>query len=329
MFLSIIIPVYNGTKTIKRCLDSIWSQGLPENDYEVICVDDCSTDGSYDYILNLSKHHPQLKVLKNNINLRAGGARNHGVTCATGKYILFIDADDYFYPKAVKKAFTYQQSANLDVLMLDFSRQHFEHEESKITLSFVSSNIMDGIDFMSINTCPFGPCKFIFKKKLMIDYNIWFEEKCCCEDVDWCFRLVLAAKSIQYLPEVLSVVIINSESQTAIEHKSIKTISDKLYAAKRLYDQTYVIHKDNTKLASYILSVIQLYWFEGIKYMTACNSSIKTKAKILKEYIYYTDNLSPWIKFAYKYPFIYAFATNICSFVVPALISIKRKIIKR
>ena len=105
MFLSIIIPVYNGTKTIKRCLDSIWSQGLPENDYEVICVDDCSSDGSYEYIQKLSQLYPQLKLLKNSFNIRAGGARNHGVRCSSGEYILFIDSDDYFHPQSLNKSF--------------------------------------------------------------------------------------------------------------------------------------------------------------------------------------------------------------------------------
>lgn len=84
MFLSIIIPVYNGTKTIKRCLDSIWSQGLPENDYEVICVDDCSSDGSYEYIQKLSQLYPQLKLLKNSFNIRAGGLEIMGLGVALG-----------------------------------------------------------------------------------------------------------------------------------------------------------------------------------------------------------------------------------------------------
>ena len=68
MLLSIIIPVYNGAKHITNCLNSIWAQELGIDDYEVICVDDCSTDNTVSVLYSISKEHNNLRIIKNDIN---------------------------------------------------------------------------------------------------------------------------------------------------------------------------------------------------------------------------------------------------------------------
>lgn len=330
-FLSIIIPVYNGSKTIQRTLNSIWDQGFVPSDFEVICVDDYSTDNTLEVLYREAESHPQLKILKNPENLRAGGARNNGVRNAQGRFLVFIDCDDYFYDHSLKFALDYQKSNNLDILMLDYSRQTSVNQPSATTLNFKNSDIMSGVDFIKINTCPYGPCKFIFKRDLMVNNNIRFEEKCCCEDVDWCFRLVYNAETIQYLRKVLSCVIINSRSQTAVEHKSIRTISDKMFAANRLlqFAESSADITDDKQLYDYTVNVANLYLYEGVKYMTACNAPINVKREILKKYIPDNIRLRPIVARAHNHPILYAVASNIASFAVPYLISLKRALFKR
>ena len=104
LFLSIVVPVYNASKEILYCLNSIWIQGLLNDEYEVICVDDCSTDHSVDVIKSEMMKHQNLKYIRNKRNLRAGGARNQGVKKASGKYIVFIDSDDYFHTEELQQA---------------------------------------------------------------------------------------------------------------------------------------------------------------------------------------------------------------------------------
>ena len=73
-FLSIIIPVYNGlSHDLSTCLDSIWSQPLDKNLYEVICVDDCSTDDTRAWLHQQKGTRPNLYVVENEINIRQGG----------------------------------------------------------------------------------------------------------------------------------------------------------------------------------------------------------------------------------------------------------------
>ncbi len=91
MFLSIVILVYNLAEYLPKCLDSIWSQGLPEDDYEVVCVDDCSTDDSLAVLQQEATSHRQLRVLQNPTNLRAGSARERAwVLRIINLFIIFL-----------------------------------------------------------------------------------------------------------------------------------------------------------------------------------------------------------------------------------------------
>ena len=93
MKLSIIIPVYNGIhKLIKHALPSIYKQKELETlDYEVIVVDDCSTEGKYEWLENKCKN---LKVIKTDKNVGDALARKRGIECASGEWVIFIDSDD-------------------------------------------------------------------------------------------------------------------------------------------------------------------------------------------------------------------------------------------
>lgn len=99
--LSIIIPVYNTEKYIKRCLESVCNQDLNKSDYEVIVINDGSPDNSKSIILK------QQKIYKNIIyfeqeNKGLGAARNAGIRLAQGKYLMFIDSDDFIIPYCLR-----------------------------------------------------------------------------------------------------------------------------------------------------------------------------------------------------------------------------------
>ena len=90
--LSIIIPFYNVEQYIAQCLDSVYNQDVPEAEYEVICVDDCSPDGSHAIVERLQKKYPNLILLTTPENLRQGGARNMGLDVAQYQYDTFDGA---------------------------------------------------------------------------------------------------------------------------------------------------------------------------------------------------------------------------------------------
>lgn len=95
--ISVIIPVYNAEKSLDTCLQSIVEQSV--GDLEIICVDDGSTDGSYEKLVGWRKKDGRIKVLRQE-NKGGGAARNLGLAKAAGEYIHFLDSDDSLQPQA-------------------------------------------------------------------------------------------------------------------------------------------------------------------------------------------------------------------------------------
>lgn len=91
--VSVIVPIYNSEKFLENCLDSLINQTL--DDYEVICVDDGSTDSSCAILNKYFNSSRKVRLLKNGKNMGLSYARNYGLAEATGEYVLFIDSDDW------------------------------------------------------------------------------------------------------------------------------------------------------------------------------------------------------------------------------------------
>lgn len=94
LFFSIIIPVYNAEKYLEECLDSCLDQDIPAEDYEIICINDGSTDGSAGILDRYARKHPCIKVITQP-NGGIGAARNVGLDAARGEYLWFVDSDDF------------------------------------------------------------------------------------------------------------------------------------------------------------------------------------------------------------------------------------------
>ena len=101
--LSFIVPVYNVSLYVEQCIRSLYAQNIPKDDYEVIVVDDCSPDNSKDIVIGLQSEFKDLKLISLKENVKLGSARNVGLQNATGKYIWFIDSDDYIQPDVLRE----------------------------------------------------------------------------------------------------------------------------------------------------------------------------------------------------------------------------------
>lgn len=97
--ISVVVPMYNAEKYVGQCVDSILSQDFEE--YEVILVDDCSTDGSLALCKEAYGKHPKVQILRLGKNMGQGAARNIGISVAKGRYITFVDDDDVLLPNAL------------------------------------------------------------------------------------------------------------------------------------------------------------------------------------------------------------------------------------
>ena len=110
--ISIIIPVYNVEKYLRECLNSILNQTF--QDFEIICVDDGSTDKSLEILQEYKRKDDRFVILQQR-HSGAGSARNNGIRLAAGKYIQFLDSDDYFEPTLLEEMFDHAEKFDADL----------------------------------------------------------------------------------------------------------------------------------------------------------------------------------------------------------------------
>ena len=106
--VSVITPAYNAEKYIAESIESILNQTF--GDFELIIIDDCSTDKTYDIISEYAKKDSRIIALKNEKNLGIAGNRNKGISLARGKYVVWQDADDISVPTRIEKQFDFMES---------------------------------------------------------------------------------------------------------------------------------------------------------------------------------------------------------------------------
>lgn len=99
--VSVITPIYNAEKYLKKTLESVFEQTYDE--IEIVLVDDCSQDGSAQIIASLKKQHPEIVYFLQSQNMGAGAARNKALELATGQYVAFLDSDDIWLPEKTSR----------------------------------------------------------------------------------------------------------------------------------------------------------------------------------------------------------------------------------
>lgn len=286
MNISIIIPFYNGGKTIGRCLDSIYTQNLPEKDFEVIIVDDCSTDSSSVKILqDYSKSHPDnLKVIRHTVNKRQGGARNTGIKVAKGKWILFIDQDDFFVDNSIKQIHLLSfKHGDFDFIMFDSHRGDGTeiHSIGTYTIKKTSEKEMTGEEFLMQVAVPWSPWQYLYNRNTLVSTGIEFEENVRFEDTDFVLEYTAKAKKCRFIPIVVLYHVIHKEQTSTIKN-NISLILDIFKMNFRVY-QVAMNEKEYSETASKAIMGHAIYMRKAniLKYLWRL--SFKDMKKTLKQ----------------------------------------------
>jgi len=201
---SIIVPVYNVQQYIHQCIDSVLSQNF--KDYELILIDDGSTDNSSIICDKYSQKDLRIKVIHKE-NSGSSDARNSGLKNANGKYIIFLDSDDYWNRN---DALTYLAEIindnNADIIflketiyyerinkylhpVLEFNREKIQHCSIEKVLKYL-------VESQQLTVFSWDK---VIKRKLIVDNNIEFESGLRLEDVDWFPKVMLNAKTFDAL----------------------------------------------------------------------------------------------------------------------------------
>lgn len=204
--VSVIIPVYNVSAYLRRCLDSVSDQTLSE--IEVICVDDGSTDDSLTILREYEKSDPRFCILTQE-NRYAGAARNRGLEQAQGEYVIFWDSDDYFALDALELLYERAVAFDADICICD--AQDFDaNTGKKLAHSYLHKPFPEAEvfsrktfkEYFFTLTAPV-PWNKLIRRDLLLDENIRFQEIQHINDVLGVFTALACAKRIVLLEKKL------------------------------------------------------------------------------------------------------------------------------
>ena len=242
--LSIIIPFYNVEQYIARCLDSVYRQDIPEEEYEVICVDDCSPDSSLQVVKEYEQKHANLRIVRNKENRKLGGARNAGMDVASGEYVWFIDSDDLIEDNVIGTLCSVAKQDDLDVL-------HFNYENYPVRTplhKIESQELMTGPEmFFSKKYIWYHDLvtawRKLYKRSFLIENHISFAEHIMYEDNDYAILVFAKALRVRHLDLFAYDYSVNPDSITRKEYSASHIsywldLCNRLLALKiRLYEE--------------------------------------------------------------------------------------------
>lgn len=173
--LSVIIPVYNASGTIERCLNSILKQSY--QNFELILVNDYSKDNSLEIVKNYSDNYGFIHVLDLPINKGVSNARNMGIKKAKGKYVTFIDADDFVHADYFKSAM--ENHENIDFLVTGLDVGNLNDFETHLPQPITAKDklgIKDAYIMLSGNKqLMWGPYNKFYQKEIILQNGLFFE----------------------------------------------------------------------------------------------------------------------------------------------------------
>ena len=244
--VSVIIPAYNAEKYLRECLDSVVNQTL--KDIEIICIDDGSTDRSGAILKEYEKADSRITVISQE-NQGLSAARNCGMRYAHGKYIYFLDSDDYIEIEALEILVRLAEENDADSVHFA-TKPFYESEELHRT-----HNLDQYFDMKGFSGLYYGAeyirtarenysymetaCNVLWRRALLLDNGIQFIEGIVHEDIPFTFLADLASKRIVVLPTVLHHYRIRSDS-TVTTSKTHRNVIESFRAAMTLLERGLV-----------------------------------------------------------------------------------------
>ncbi len=255
--VSVIIPCYNTEKYISLCLESVLNQTF--SDIEIICVDDGSTDGTRSLLEKFKEKDKRLKLIFNEKS-NAGSARNAGLKACEGKYLWFMDSDDFAEPLFLEKAVESLESSGSDMLashsdVFDENTLCFKDGWGIVDKWLplerpVNHTMFKGNAFLTLVGWPWDK---VFRSDFIKKMNLNFQEVDSSNDLKFVFSAIIFAGKIDILDEVLVHHRINrADSIENSKSKDFNCFYDALTALKRklmAFDAFYDVEDDFIRYA--------------------------------------------------------------------------------
>ena len=263
--ISVIIPVHNDEKYVHVSINSVLKQSY--RDFEIICIDDASTDSTLEILEYFSNKDSRVKILKNENAKGPGYTRNRGLNIAKGKYISFLDGDDWLSPNAFETLVGRADNSNLDVLMFKNIVYYEKYQnfgmERYYNMDFM--NIWDSkifnhwdLDKSKLFSIPNAPWNKFYLKSFLDENNIRFpNENLIHEDNPFFYKVFTSAERISIINKYFH----NRRRRP----NSITTLNN-----ERLFDNIDIVYKildvflEDPKLYDYYKKEVLRYIFKDV-----------------------------------------------------------------
>lgn len=207
--VSVIIPVYQAQRYVRQCLDSVTGQTLRE--IEIICVDDGSFDGSAQILAECAARDKRIRVIRQE-NAGAGAARNRGLAEASGEYLSFLDADDFFEPDMLTRAYEKAKESASQIVVYGADRYREDTGSFQEMPWALRKNALPPYRPMDCRTFTDNVFKVfvgwawdkLFSREFILRYNLSFQEQRTSNDLLFVFLAVVLAERIETVEEIFA-----------------------------------------------------------------------------------------------------------------------------
>lgn len=194
-YVSVVLPVYNGSKNgyLHRSIKSVLNQSYP--DFELILIDDGSTDNSWEILTDYAQKDKRIRIFRNEKNQGISYTRNKGNDLARGKYIMIMDQDDDNHPDRILKQLAFfELKPWIDVLATPAGEK----------APWVPLYNQDSLRFLLFFNNNFGHPNIMVRRSFLKDHNIRYNEKyTCANDYDWLVQILKQDGKFAYMYEQL------------------------------------------------------------------------------------------------------------------------------
>lgn len=306
MRLSIILPIYNVSKWLGRCIASIRNQGLEADDYEIIAVNDGSTDDSMAVLEAFRREEEKSGVktapwtIVNQENQGLSAARNAGLKAAKGAYVWFVDSDDYLVPGCLKRLLERAEKDRLDVLCFGLQLVSENGDIMPYPIPDTSEGkTMKGEEFMLKVGMPPAAWAALYRRGFLQAKNLVFYEGLLHEDQEFTPRAYFFARRIAFDPTVVYNYV--QREGSIMKSANPKKSTDLLIICQRLWD----FAMENTQIESSIryLFVNRVSFLFSQVLSNLCRCGIKEFPGDVRQLPYYPLSINEHLNKKERYKF--------------------------
>lgn len=236
--ISIIIPCYNAEKFIEQCFESLVNQTIGIDNLQIIFVNDASTDNTGPLLEKVKEQYPNsVQVVHLPVNKKQGGARNEGLSCATGEYIAFLDADDWVDDTMYEKLYRVARQYDTDIIQYPMLKYYEGITKIEDPAQIKGLIVLEDEEmrrlFLAGQALTCGSQTKFYKKEFLDKVNVRFVEGRAYEEPSFVYPLLFYAKRVYCTEEPLYYYRMHEESTM---HKFVRLPG-------KLYDHAIVQHE--------------------------------------------------------------------------------------